>query len=364
MYLQNLNLFNFKNYDENSYTFSPHINCIVGENGVGKTNLLDAIHYLCLTKSAFSNTDLQHIKHQAQFFILQGQFVKQEKNYLIDCSVQQQKNKVVRNNKKEYEKLAHHIGEFPCILMMPYDTDLIREGSEIRRKFFDNMISQAKPLYLQNLMQYNQLLKQRNSTLQYFAEKNVFDKDLLDSYNTPLLKLNQAIFEDRTYFSSLFVPLLQEYYQFIAEGKEIANLIYESDVCIENFNALFINNLQKDLAAQRTTMGIHKDDYVFKLQDLSVSKFASQGQQKSYVIALRLAQNTLIAQSLAHEPILLLDDIFDKLDENRILKLLSFIETKHSGQIFITDARPERTKMFMQNMKREVKIIYLNASKS
>jgi DNA replication and repair protein RecF len=360
VYLQNLTLFNFKNYSENSYTFSPHINCIVGENGVGKTNLLDAIHYLCLTKSAFSSIDSQHIKHKETFFMLQGSFSRQEKNYQIDCSVQIQKPKIFRNNKKEYDKLALHIGEFPCTLMMPYDTDLIREGSEIRRKFFDNMISQAKPLYLQNLMQYNQLLKQRNSTLQYFAEKNTFDKDLLDSYNTPLLKLNQLIFEDRQYFSSYFMPLLQKYYEFIVNGKELATVDYVSDLQNENFNSLFTNNLQKDLAAQRTTLGIHKDDYIFNLDNLSVSKFASQGQQKSYVIALRLAQNALIAKHLHEQPILLLDDIFDKLDEKRIIKLLQFIDNQHNGQVFITDARPERSRNFMQGLARAVNMIILD----
>lgn len=359
MHLQSLSLFNFKNYAENSYTFSPHINCIVGENGVGKTNLLDAIHYLCLTKSAFSSIDSQHIKHKESFFMLQGLFYRQDKEYTIDCSVQYQKPKIFRKNKKEYEKLALHIGEFPCILMMPYDTDLIREGSEIRRKFFDNMISQAKPLYLQNLMQYNQLLKQRNSTLQYFAEKNTFDKDLLDSYNIPLLKLNQSIFEDRQYFSSSFVNLLQEYYEFIAEGKELATLDYVSDLQNENFSNLFTNNLQKDLAAQRTILGIHKDDYIFNLDNLSVAKFASQGQQKSYVIALRLAQNALISQHLQEQPILLLDDIFDKLDEKRITRFLEFIDKQHKGQVFITDARPERTKSFMRRLTRDVSVINL-----
>jgi DNA replication and repair protein RecF len=337
----------------------------VGENGAGKTNLLDAIHYLCLTKSAFSNTDSQHIRQGEQFFMLQGNFEKSQKNYVIDCNVQQNKGKIFRNNKKEYEKMSLHIGEFPCILMMPYDTDLIREGSEIRRKFFDNMLSQSNLMYLNNLMQYNNLLKQRNSTLQYFAETNTFDKDLLESYNIPLLVLNEKIFAERQYFSSLFVPLLQEYYSQLSNGKEKANLFYESDLQVsnlkqqnnqQNFTNIFYNNLQKDLVAQRTTIGIHKDDYNFQLRNLSISKFGSQGQQKSYVIALRFAQNALIQASKNIKPILLLDDIFDKLDENRISKLLQYIDSENCGQVFMTDARPERTQKLVENLHRKVNI--------
>lgn len=345
--------------------------------------MLDAIHYLCLTKSAFGNSDLQHIKHGEQFFMTQGQFFRDNHNYLIDCNVQQNKGKIFRNNKKEYERMSLHIGEFPCILMMPYDTDLIREGSEIRRKFFDNMISQCNPLYLQALMQYNQLLKQRNSTLQYFAEKNTYDKDLLESYNVPLLALNEKIFAERQHFSTLFVPLLQEYYQQISTNKEDATLFYESDLQGKSpinlptnseqtdfkmefetdwktdFKALFYNNLQKDLSTQRTTVGVHKDDYNFQLRNLSVAKYGSQGQQKSYVIALRMAQNKLIANAKNNKPILLLDDIFDKLDENRMLQLLNYIDSENCGQVFITDARPERTQKLVEKLNKTVKIIEL-----
>lgn len=311
----------------------------------------------------------------------QGQFFRDNHSYLIDCNVQQNKGKIFRNNKKEYERISLHIGEFPCILMMPYDTDLIREGSEIRRKFFDNMISQANPLYLQALMQYNQLLKQRNSTLQYFGEKNTYDKDLLESYNIPLLALNEKIFAERQHFSTLFVPLLQEYYQQIATNKEDATLVYESDFQEKSslnlyinltqkdsktdyktdFKTLFYNNLQKDLATQRTTVGVHKDDYSFQLRNLSVAKYGSQGQQKSYVIALRMAQNKLIANAKNNKPILLLDDIFDKLDENRMSQLLSYIDSENCGQVFITDARPERTQKLVEKLNKIVKIIELNS---
>ncbi len=305
----------------------------------------------------------------------QGQFFRDNHNYLIDCNVQQNKGKVFRNNKKEYERMSLHIGEFPCILMMPYDTDLIREGSEIRRKFFDNMISQCNPSYLQALMQYNQLLKQRNSTLQYFAEKNTYDKDLLESYNVPLLALNEKIFAERQHFSTLFVPLLQEYYQQISTNKEDATLFYESDLQSKSplnlptnseqtdykidFKTLFYNNLQKDLSTQRTTVGVHKDDYNFQLRNLSVAKYGSQGQQKSYVIALRMAQNKLIANAKNNKPILLLDDIFDKLDENRMLQLLNYIDSENCGQVFITDARPERTQKLVEKLNKIVKIIEL-----
>ncbi len=359
MHLASLSLFNFKNYEEKKFTFSPQINCIVGKNGAGKTNLLDAIHYLCLTKSAFGNIDTQHIKHGEQFFMVQGQFYREQHQFLIDCNVQIGKGKIFRCNKKEYEKISQHVGEFPCVLMMPYDTDLIREGSEIRRRFFDNMISQMDLLYLQNLMQYNQLQKQRNATLQLFAQKNLLDKDLLESYNLPLLQLNQKIFKERQQFVNLFVPLLQMAYQQIANSSEVAKLAYETDLQATDFKTLFYSQLQKDLAAQRTTLGIHKDDYLFSLQDLSVAKFGSQGQQKSYVIALRLAQTALIAQQKKQQPLLLLDDIFDKLDDQRIAQLLAQLDNSNCGQVFLTDARPERTKKLLATMQREVKVMEL-----
>jgi DNA replication and repair protein RecF len=358
-YLKSLLLFNFKNYGEKSISFSPQINCIVGENGTGKTNLLDAIHYLCLTKSAFSNTDTQQIKHGEQFFMVQGQFTRSENLFTIDCNVQTGKGKIFRKNKQEYEKISQHIGEFPCVLMMPYDTDLIREGSEMRRRFFDNMLSQSNPIYLQDLMQYNQLQKQRNAALQYFAQNNQYDADLLESYNRPLLVLNQKLFAERQKFVHLFVPLLQKFYQQIANNKEIANLTYQSDLETSNFNSLFYSNLAKDLVAQRTTLGVRKDDYIFSLHDLSVSKFGSQGQQKSYVIALRLAQTALITQQKEQTPILLLDDIFDKLDEKRITQLLQYIDSPQCGQVFITDARPERTQSLLAPLKKEVKTLVL-----
>jgi DNA replication and repair protein RecF len=360
MFIKTLSLFQFKNYEEKKFNFSPQINCITGKNGVGKTNLLDAIHYLCLTKSAFGNTDSQHIRHNEQFFMLQGLFEKDNTNYQLDCTVHTGKAKLFRANKKEYEKFSQHIGEFPCVLMMPYDTDLIRESSEIRRRLFDNMISQTNALYLQNLMQYNQLLKQRNATLQLFAQNNYYDRDLLESYNQPLLGLNQKLFAERQHFVTLFLPFLQTYYQQIADQAENALLHYESDVQQPTaFKTLFYNNLQKDLAAQRTTTGIHKDDYCFLLKDLSVAKYGSQGQQKSYVVALRLAQTALIAQQKQTIPLLLLDDIFDKLDDQRISKLLEHIDGESCGQVFITDARPERTKKLLQKLKKEVNMIEL-----
>ncbi len=357
--LQKLTLLNFKNYEEVTFTFSSQLNCIVGENGVGKTNLLDAIHFLCLTKSAFSHIDTQHIRYENPFFMLQGWFEKENKSYQIDCSVQKEKGKILKINKKEYDKLAEHIGQFPCILMMPYDTDLIREGSELRRKFFDNVISQIDKIYLQDLMKYNHLLKQRNALLTQFAEGNYIDKDLLQSYDVPLMLLNIELCQKRKDFLKDFVPLLQQYYHFLSEGKEVISLEYETNVSLTDFSSAFQTCFAKDLAAQRTTLGIHKDDYAFKFNDLAVAKFGSQGQQKTYVIALRLAQAAVIEQLTGQKPLLLLDDIFDKLDENRIRKLLAKIDDGEFGQVFITDARPERTQSLLQALRREVKMISL-----
>lgn len=364
MHLQNISLLNFKNYEELRLDFSPKINCLVGENGSGKTNLLDAIHYLSLSKSAFNSVDSQNIRHQQDYFVIQGDFQIEEENYHILCGVQKRQKKVLKVNKKPYDKISEHIGRFPVVLISPQDTDLIREGSEIRRKFFDSIISQLDQAYLQHLIAYNHILKQRNSLLKQFFEKNYVDRDLLNTYDQQLLPLGKKICERRSLFIHDFQPLFNNYYQYISNQKENCSIQYQSDFKDENYIVNFEKHLEKDLRWQRTNQGIHKDDYEFMIGEYPLKKYGSQGQQKSFVIALKLSHFQIIWEQKQKKAILLLDDIFDKLDDQRMDKLIQQVSQDTFGQIFVTDARPERTLKVFEPIQMDKKMIHLNQGKT
>jgi DNA replication and repair protein RecF len=353
MYLEKINLLNFKNYEELSLNFCPAINCIVGHNGSGKTTLLDAIHYLSLTKSAFSILDSQSIRHEADFFLIDGKFHLDGKHYQITCSLKNGGRKVMMSDKKAYDRLSEHIGRFPVVLIAPDDTDLIREGSELRRKFFDGMLSQIDHDYLNYLLQYNLILKQRNGLLKQFFERNYFDKELLETYSIQLLENGKVLHEKRREFMKTYVPVFQKHYRQLTNSREDVDLVYESEVFEEDFEYEFYYATKRDLQAQRTTKGIHKDDFIFEINRFELRRFGSQGQQKSFVIALKLAQFDIIHQNKNCKPILLLDDIFDKLDELRIGKLLEMMANGTFGQLFVTDARPERTRKIFEQIPTE-----------
>jgi len=362
MYLEKLNLLNFKNYEEASFSFCAQINCFVGENGSGKTNLLDAVYYLCISKSAFATNDAQSIRHGADFFLVDGFFhlgdSPQEpgKVFQITCALQKGQRKVVLSDKKPYEKLMEHIGRFPVVLIAPDDTDLVREGSEERRRFFDTMLSQIDYDYLGNLMQYNNLLRQRNSLLKLFADRHYSDDEMLDSYDAPLLDLAYQLFQRRRSFIDIFQPVFQKHYTYLSESREMVDLVYESELAEPGFIQDFRRSRSRDLHLQRTTKGAHKDDFILEINGFPLKKFGSQGQQKSFVIALKLAQFEIVAHHNQCRPILLLDDIFDKLDDRRIAKLTQMIADDIFGQLFVTDARPERTELFFSGLPAEVKI--------
>jgi len=362
MHLEKLNLLNFKNYEDASFSFGSQINCFVGENGSGKTNLLDAIYYLCISKSAFASNDAQSIRHGSDFFLVDGFFHVEStapgetKVYQITCALQKGQRKVILSDKKPYEKLTEHIGRFPVVLIAPDDTDLVREGSEERRRFFDTVLSQIDPDYLVHLMQYNNLLKQRNSMLKLFADQHYSDDDLLDTYDAPLLELAQQLYQRRREFIDLFQPVFQKHYTYLSESREMVDLVYESELTEPGFRRDFRRSRTRDYQLQRTTKGAHKDDFLFEINGFPLKKFGSQGQQKSFVIALKLAQFEIIAHYKQFRPILLLDDIFDKLDDRRIAKLTQMIADDIFGQLFVTDARPERTELFFSRLSAEVKI--------
>lgn len=342
MYLQKLSVLNFKNYAEATLDLSSRINVFVGKNGSGKTNLLDAIHYLSLTKSAFSSTESQCIRSGEQFFMLKGVFIKQEGAFEILTSTQVGAKKIFRENQQDYEKLSSHIGKYPVVMIAPDDSELIKEGSEVRRKFFDALISQLDQSYLEALMQYNYALRQRNSLLKMFQDAGRVDALALDAYDRILIQSGEYVHQQRKYYLDLFYPPFHKFYSFLVGDKESATVRYVSGLMDYTFEEGLKKSRQKDLILQRTSFGIHRDDFLFELQKEELKRFGSQGQQKSFIIALKLAQFELFDTFKGFKPLLLLDDIFDKLDDFRIEKLLELIKESF-GQLFITDARPDRT---------------------
>lgn len=342
MYLQNLRLYHFRNYEDRFFSFSAGLNCIVGKNGSGKTNLLDAVYFLALSKSSIHTQDQLSIRFGEDFCVVEGAF-RAEREEVVACHLPRQGKKTVTADKKVYEKLSDHIGKYPVVLIAPNDTDLIRDGAETRRKLFDGILSQLYPDYLQTYLRYNKALDQRNGLLKQFAEQQFFDPDLLKIYSEQIIALGQKIFEARKSFIQEFAPLFNAHYATLSENREEVTLNYLSDAASHDFEQRFYANTDRDLAAQRTTTGVHKDDYEFLMSDMPVKKFGSQGQRKSYIMALKLAQFDCIHREKGVKPILLLDDIFDKLDHLRIERLITMIHAGTFGQVFITDARPERT---------------------
>lgn len=351
MLLRNLRCVHFKNHSMVELSFADQLNFIVGPNGAGKTSLLDAIYYLSLTKSAFNSIDSQNIQHGQSSFAVEGHFVKEEKPYALRCVFKQPGGKVLTSNGKPYERLSDHIGLFPVVLTTPYDMDLIRDGSEVRRKFFDGMLCQLDRTYMGALLQYQHLLKQRNSLLRHYKEAGRLDRDLLASYDSRLLPLNKQLFKARSAFIADFIPSFQKHYQYFVAAEEEVQLAYVSEVAAPDFEQKFYDSLAQDLALQRTTRGIHRDDIQFTLQGYPLKKIGSQGQQKSFVIALRLAQYDCLHKGLQLKPLLLLDDIFDKLDEQRINRLVALIAQQQFGQVFITDAKGKSSAAIMEQIK-------------
>ena len=344
MYLKNIQLINFKNYSEQTFEFSEGMNCIVGLNGVGKTNLLDAIHYLSMTKSYFNNVDMLSIRHNEDFFAIHGNFVVEEVEGMskVSCIQQKEKRKVLKINQKEYDRLAEHIGCYPSVMISPYDTDYINGNSEVRRKYFDSTISQFDKIYLENLIHYNKILQHRNALLKHFAEKNFFNEQEISIWNDRMVECGTKIFETRKKFLENFMPVFNQFFSIITPNEEVS-IEHKSQLYEDDFYNLLKINQQKDLQLQYSSVGIHKDDFLFAMNHFSVKKFCSQGQQKSFLVVLKLAQYEYIKQIKGKKPLLLLDDVFDKLDQNRIEQLVNLVASNHFGQVFITDTHKERT---------------------
>jgi len=356
MYLQQLSVINFKNYTEAGLTFSEGVNVFTGNNGAGKTNLLDAIHYLSLCKSYFNPIDSQQIKQGADFFIITGNFNKNGNPEAVACSVKRNQKKQFKRNKKDYQRLADHIGLFPLVMVSPYDISIIIEGSEERRKFIDNVISQTDNLYLDELIVYNKVLINRNALLKLIADTGRYDPHLLEVLDEQLIASGNRIFEKRKAFMQSFTEIFNKHYRFLSDNAEQVELIYESQLLQDDFTTLLKKNIERDRALERTTAGIHKDDLLFAIHGMPMKKFGSQGQQKSFLIALKLAQYSFLDQQNKFKPILLLDDIFDKLDDQRVTKLMQMISNHDFGQVFITDTNISRVKGIFSEIGVDIKL--------
>ena len=350
MHLRKLSLINFKNYPEAGLEFSSEANAFVGDNGSGKTNLLDAIHYLSLCKSYFNPADNQNIMHGAEFMLVQGTYDLNGVEELVHCGLKRGQRKVFKRNNKEYERLADHIGLLPVVMISPVDSMLITEGSEERRKFIDSIISQYDKSYLNDLISYNKIVAHRNALLKQFALNRSFDVASLEIWDDQLVPLADQLFVKRHEFISRFSPIFQQHYNYITEAKEEVSIVYESHLEAGNFAATLASSLEKDRYMQYTTRGIHKDDLIFTLGAHPVKRFASQGQQKSFLIALKLAQFQFIREVTGVKPILLLDDIFDKLDDSRVKRLMELVSRDNFGQLFISDTHPERVKKIFNDI--------------
>ena len=359
MFLKKISLFNYKNFSEATFEFDSKINCFVGKNGVGKTNVLDAIYHLANGKSYFNPLAVQNIKHQEEFFVIDGEFEKAERIEQIVSSFKKGQKKILKRNSKPYEKFSDHVGFIPLVIISPADNDLIIEGSETRRKFMDNVISQLDSSYLQGLIQYQKILSQRNALLKYFALNHVFENDTLSIYNEQLNGIGQTIFEKRKQFIEEFLPIFNKHHQTITDSGETVQLVYESHLLEYDTLTLLEQNLAKDRALQYTSVGIHKDDLAFQIDNYPIKKFGSQGQQKSFLIALKLAQFEFVKKQSGEKPILLLDDIFDKLDETRVSKIVEMVNQEEFGQLFISDTHTERTENIVKTTHQSYKIFNL-----
>ena len=359
MILKSLSLLNYKNFDAYSVKFDAKINCFVGPNGVGKTNVLDAIYHLSFGKSYFNPIASQNIKHNEDFFVVDGVYKKNDRDEKIIVSLKRGQKKIIKRNGKSYERFSEHIGFLPLVIISPSDRDLIIEGSDTRRKFIDGVISQSDKNYLECLLNYSKILSQRNALLKYFSLNNNFNKDTLDVYNQQLNEYGNNIHYKRKLFLETFIPIFKSRYKSISNDNENVDLSYNSQLNESSLLELFKSNINKDRMLQYTSVGTHKDDLDFSIKGFPVKKFASQGQQKSFLIALKLAQFDFIKRQSGVTPILLLDDIFDKLDEQRVSQIIKLVDDENFGQLFISDTHADRTKNAIKSVHQSYQIFQL-----
>ena len=357
--LESISVFQFKNYLHQSYRFSERIVGVCGRNGVGKTNLLDSIHYLCFTKSYFSRSDAANVNHGSLGFRLEGHFILNEREEKAVCILRETGRKEFSLNDDLYTKFSKHIGRYPCVVIAPDDVELIIGGSEERRKFIDTILSQLDPVYLQALINYTKILQQRNSFLRSLSDGFGRDFSVLDILDEQLAKEGKIVFEKRRDFLQVFLPIAQKKYEEISQQAERIRLVYDTELHTASLAELLKITRQKDTIVQRTSAGVHRDDLVFNLGEKTFKSIASQGQRKSLLFALKLAEMEILKKEKGFSPLLLLDDVFEKLDEERITNLLAQVCRNEETQIFITDTNCQRLAETIRKIGQEVQLITL-----
>lgn len=354
MILDQLILNQFKNYTQLKLNFNPKFNLIVGNNGVGKTNLLDAIYYLSICKSYFQHQDRNVVQFDKDFFTINGQYnTDKNKKLIIHAKVEVNKQKKISYNKKTYKKLSDHIGKIPVVIITPSDIQDLTEGSEERRKLLDTCISQYDPLYLQALVIHSRILKQRNAYLKSLEHAGHVDEDLLQSFDKQLLAPSDTIHKARLNFIEEFNPLFNEVYQQLSQGHEQMSCAIKSHLAEGDYLTQLLTSREKDLLLRRTSRGVHKDDLKIQMDDRPMKTFASQGQIKSGILSIKLAQYKLLGLHSEQKAILILDDIFDKLDRSRVSQLISFIIDENFGQVFISDTHPDRVQEILKTKNQD-----------
>ena len=358
--LQSISLVQFRNYEQQSFSFTERIVGICGLNGTGKTNLLDAVYYLSFSKSYFSRPDPQNVSHGLTGMRLDAKYKLFNQLQQVTCILRENNRKELSINEETYQKFSDHIGKIPCVMIAPDDVSMIIGGSEERRKFIDTLISQINKEYLTNLIAYNKILQQRNYLIKSSVESGESDEILLQVLNEQLCTTGNFIFEERKQFLVAFLALTSAIYKRIAGKEDGIKIMYESALLHNSFAKLLNNSREKDFAMQRTTTGIHKDDLVFFMNNHLFKTAASQGQRKSLLFALKLAEWQVLKDKKGFTPILLLDDVFEKLDELRMFQLLHWVCTESDGQVFITDTHANRLQLQMAEISVPYQLIELS----
>lgn len=345
MQIKRLSILNFKNILEAELTFSPGLNCFVGRNGEGKTNLLDAIHYIGFCKSHTNPVDTQNINHNADFFMIQASYKDDELINEVTCGVKRRQKKIFKLNGKEYDRLSEHIGKIPLVLISPSDEELIREGSDERRRFMDMVISQYDHAYMNALMAYNKALFQRNALLK---DETLYDDSLYEVYEMKMEMEGEIVFKKRYHFIKEFTPVFEQFYHYISGGKESIRLNYSSHISDGCLSGQLRDIRLRDRLLGFTSRGIHKDELLMELDGYPIKRVGSQGQNKSFLIAMKLGQYGFLKRNAQMKPILLIDDLFDKLDAVRVEQIIRLVSGSEFGQIFITDTNKEHLSLLLQ----------------
>ena len=360
MILDTLSIINFKNIGEEQIALSPEVNCFVGDNGAGKTNILDAVHYLALAKSMHTLTDSQSVRHGEEAFLVDGKFRRDDGRVdQVVCGYTRRGGKTLKRNGKEYDKLSDHIGGFPIVVVSPADSALISDSVEERRRYINRFVSQIDRNYLTQLIRYNTTLQERNKLL-----KTSPAEDMLLIYDAMLSASADMLYKRRDEIIAQMRPLVEEYYAILSDERESINIEYRSDLQSASLSELLLQSRQKDFVNEFTSVGVHRDDIIFSIGDYPLRKYGSQGQQKSFLIALKLAEYRLLAEHTGDRPILLLDDLFDKLDMRRVAQLLRLVGGDMFGQIMITDCNKHRLQRTLSEAGVEYKLFHISQGKA